>query len=77
MGFTDGHGSEKGAVMWICQISKDKTVSVRPHGTFELRKKQFLEASKYIGKKLTVRFQGYTKEGSLRFPRGKAIRENY
>lgn len=77
VGYTEGDGGEKGAVMWICQISKDITVPIRPRGTFELRKKQFLEADKYIGKKLTVRFQGYTKDGSLRFASGKAIRDMY
>jgi DNA ligase-1 len=77
IGYHDGTGDEKGAVIWDCEISSDKNVSVRPRGTFESRKKLFLEAEKYIGKKLTVIFQGYTEDGSLRFPVGKAIRDIY
>jgi DNA ligase-1 len=77
IGYHDGTGDEKGAVIWDCEISSDKNVAVRPRGTFESRKKLFLEADKYIGKKLTVIFQGYTEDGSLRFPVGKAIRDIY
>ncbi len=77
VGYHDGTGDEKGADKWDCEITKTKTVSVRPRGTFESRKKQFLEADKYIGKKITIRFQGYTEDGSLRFPVGKAIRDIY
>ena len=77
IGYHDGVGKCKGTVVWTCEIEKGKTVDVTPKGTLEYRKKLFESADKYIGKKLTVIFFGYTADGSLRFPIGKAIRENY
>jgi DNA ligase-1 len=77
VGYHDGVGKFKGTVVWTCEIEPGKTVDVTPKGTLEYRKKLFESANKYIGKKLTVIFFGYTADGSLRFPIGKAIRENY
>lgn len=78
IGFTDGKGDEEGAIVWECITKEGNTFSVRPKGTFETRKKLFLEGKKYIGKFLTVIFQGYSSENNVpRFGRGKDIRENY
>jgi len=77
IGYHDGTGDEKGAVVWDCE-TKDKTsFAVRPRGTFEARKKLFNEASKYIGKLITVIFQEYSADGIPRFPVGKGIRDIY
>lgn len=77
--FTEGDGTEKGLVMWIVEW-KNKNgdfveVSVRPMGTHEERAKIYKEGKKYIGKKLTVRYQGLTNDGLPRFPRGVTIRD--
>lgn len=77
IGFHEGTGIDAGSVIWECKTDKGNTFSVRPVGTQEYRKDLFTNAKKYIGKMLTVRFQGYTNDGVLRFPTGKAIRQNY
>jgi hypothetical protein len=64
-------------VIWECETKDGKPFSVRPRGTFESRKELYLEADKYIGKKLTILFKGYTEDGKPREPVGKAIREDY
>jgi DNA ligase-1 len=76
-GFHDGIGLEKGMVIWECSTEGGKSFSARPRGSHEERKRLFLNASKSVGKKLTVIFQELTVEGSPRFPIGKAIREGY
>lgn len=77
IGYHDGTGDEKGAVIWDCE-TKDKTpFAVRPRGTFDARKKLFNEAPKYIGKLITVIFQEYSADGIPRFPVGKGIRDIY
>ena len=62
-------------MIWQVQTPKGVVVDVVPNGTIEERKKLYKMASTYIGKMLTVMFFGYTDEGSLRFPKGKAIRD--
>ena len=49
--------------------------TVRPEGSYEHRKKLNRNATKYIGKKLTMKFQAYTKGGVPRFPVGISIRD--
>ena len=77
VGFHDGSGDEKEAVIWDCITKDNKTFAVRPKGTFETRKKLYKEANKYIGKLLTVIFQEYSSDNVPRFPVGKAIRDIY
>lgn len=78
VGFTEGEsGREKGTVIWECKTKEGKIFRVRPRGSLDYRKKLFIEASGYIGSKLTVLFQEYTKEKIPRFPVGKEIRKNY
>jgi DNA ligase-1 len=74
IGFKEGTGTEKGTVIWICKLINNKQFSVRPKGSFDIRKKLFKEAIQYVGHKLTVRFQEYSILGVPRFPVGKAIR---
>ena len=77
VGYEQGTGDEKGAIVWRCITKDNKPFSVRPRGTFESRKKLYEEGDKYIGKDLTVIFQEYTVECIPRFPVGKGIREIY
>jgi DNA ligase-1 len=77
IGYDQGVGDEKGAVIWKCITKDKKEFSSRPRGSFELRRELFLKADSYIGKWLTVLYKGYTPDGKLREPRGKAIRDNY
>ena len=55
--FKEGTGRDSECVIWICDNGKGKKFSVRPKGTLEERKELFLNGKKYIGKKLTVRYQ--------------------
>ncbi len=73
--FIEGEGVEKGAVVWICETESGKRFKVRPLGTFEERKELFKEGDKYIGKKLTVKYQEMTADGIPRFGVGIAIRD--
>ena len=77
IGFHEGTGDEKGAIIWDCKTKDDKPFAVRPKGTFETRQKLFTEGNKYIGKNITVIFQEYSAEGIPRFPVGKGIRDIY
>jgi len=77
VGFHEGTGDEKGAIIWDCVTKDKKTFAVRPKGTFESRKKLYEDGDKYIGKSLTVIFQEYSSDGVPRFPVGKAIRDIY
>lgn len=77
VGFHEGTGDEKGSIVWNCTTSDNKSFSVRPKGTFESRKKLFIDGDKYIGKLLTVIFQEYSSENIPRFPVGKGIRDIY
>jgi len=75
--FTEGTGDDKGTVIWTCEMKDKQTFSVRPRGTKEERRELFKNGEKYIGKKLTVIFFGFTTGGIPRFPVGKDIREGY
>lgn len=68
VGFTQGVGNEAGLVIWECKTKDGKQFSVRPGGTWEERAGLFKHGSRYIGKKLTVKFQEYTTDGIPRFP---------
>lgn len=77
IGFHEGSGDEKGAIVWDCITSDGKSFAVRPKGTFETRQQLYDNGDKYIGKKLTVIFQELTSDGIPRFPVGKDIRDIY
>jgi ATP-dependent DNA ligase len=75
VGFTEGEGNEKGAVIWICETEDKKQFRVRPKGTVDDRKELFKKGTTYVGKKLTVKYQELTDDGIPRFPVGLAIRD--
>ena len=74
VGFHEGTGNEKGAVVWDCKTKKGQPFAVRPRGTFERRKELFQDAAANVGSMLTVIFQEYSADGIPRFPVGKSIR---
>lgn len=74
VGFHEGTGNEKGAVVWDCKTKKGQSFAVRPRGTFERRKELFQDAAANVGSMLTVIFQEYSADGIPRFPVGKSIR---
>ena len=68
-------GKEIGCVVWICKTKEGKKFNVRPLGSYEERKKQYKDGKKYIGKKITVKYQELTNDHIPRFPVGLAIRD--
>ena len=74
-GFTEGEGSEKGLVIWICKTKDGKPFNVRPRGTHEERAELFKKAKNYVGQKLTVRYQELSDDGIPRFPVGITFRD--
>jgi DNA ligase-1 len=77
IGFHEGSGDEKGAVVWDCITSDGKAFAVRPKGTFETRQQLYDNGDKYIGKLLTVIFMELTPDGIPRILTGKDIRDIY
>lgn len=75
IGYEEGNGLEKGAVIWVCENKYKVPFRVRPRGTREMRQEQFVNGENYIGKMLTVRFQELTNDGLPRFPVGIAFRD--
>ena len=68
VGFTSGVGTEKDAVIWICVNENGKEFNVRPKGSIDSRKKIFKEASKFVGKMLTVKYFELSEDSIPRFP---------
>lgn len=74
IGFTKEIENNIPLVVWRCKTDKGLEFNCRPKGTHDERAKIFKNASEYIGKMLTVKFQEYTDDGIPRFPVGKGIR---
>jgi DNA ligase-1 len=75
VGFEEGEGRAAGTVIWVCETQKGQTFRVRPRGTEGERRTWFESGDKYVGGKLTVRYQELTDDGIPRFPVGIAIRD--
>jgi ATP-dependent DNA ligase len=74
-GYHEGTGDDIGTVIWHCRMNGGQEFGVKPRGTREERRKMLEEASKYMGKKLTVIYQELTNDGVPRFPVGKCVRD--
>lgn len=75
VGYQEGGGTDEKTVIWKCKTNTDECFNVRPVGNLKHRKQLFIDADKYIGKKLTVKYQELSEMGVPRFPVGKDIRE--
>ena len=63
------------SVVWKCYTkNKDSIFNCRPEGSLKHRQKLLTEKDKYIGSKLTVKYQELGDNGIPRFPIGKGIR---
>lgn len=77
IGYTMEQG---GLVVWRCRTEEGKEFSVQSTGTKKERALLYMEGSKYVGKKLWVKFFEYTPDRVPRFPKTmrdgeKAIRQ--
>lgn len=77
IGGKEGTGRESGTVVFKCVTDAGVEFDVRPRGTVEERSIMFDNLDSYIGKKLTVRYQNMSDEGSLRFPVGLHVRPDF
>lgn len=73
----EGRGKLVGHGIFICKTKDGTAFNAKMAGTLESLKQYFEHPAKYVGKKLTVKFQGYTaKNGVPRFPVALRIRED-
>lgn len=73
-----GYTKEQGdLIVFICETETKQLFNVPCKGTKDERHSVFLEAKKYIGKKLWVQFFEYTADGIPRFPKSyRNVRES-
>lgn len=72
----DGRGKRENTLgKWVVLLKDETTCEVGPTGTEERNLEFWLDKSNLIGKMITVKFQGYTPDGKLRFPVFKSIRD--
>ena len=69
-----GVGKLEGCVIWKCEINND-VFNVKQSGSIENLKYMWDNRNNYIGKYLTVKYQGKTSKGIPRFPIGVCIRD--
>lgn len=77
IGGKEGQGREAGMVIFKCKTEAGIEFDVRPKGTMEERSAMWKDLANYIGKPLTVKFQGLTDDGLPRFPVGLHIRPDW
>lgn len=77
VGVREGRGKMADKGIFVCKTAEDKEFEVKMKGELE-NLKVFLENSEeYIGRKLTVQYQGFTSANNVpRFPVGLRIRED-
>lgn len=75
IGVDEGEGKDAGAAIFICALDNGGFFSVRPKGTIGYRREIWDGAASYIGRMLTVRYQGFSEDGVPRFPIGIAVRD--
>jgi DNA ligase-1 len=75
VGVEEGEGRDSGAAIFVCITDQGNTFSVRPKGTIEGRQAIYITQDSFIGKPLTVRYQGFSEDGIPRFPVGLSVRD--
>ena len=72
----DGRGKRENTLgKWVVRLKDETLCEVGPTGKEEKNLEFWLDKSNLIGKMITVKFQGYTPDGKLRFPVFKSIRD--
>jgi DNA ligase 1 len=75
VGVKEGTGRSAGLGCFQCITADGKRFDANPEGTADVKREYLINATKYIGKKLTVRFQELSKDGIPLFPVGVAVRD--
>jgi ATP-dependent DNA ligase len=75
VGVKEGKGKFRGTAIFEVEMPNGSTCDVTPTGSLNFRQTLWVNRHQLVGAPLTVRFEGYTKDGKLRFPRGLGIRD--
>lgn len=75
VGFKEGIGKMRGGVVWRVSTLEGEQFDVVPLGSMDDRREMFENGEEYVGKLLTVKFDGKFASGVPRFPIGKTIRD--
>lgn len=75
VGGKEGVGRAEGTITWTCVTEEGKSFDVRPTGTEEQRREWWKNLKKFVGKKLTVRYQNRSDDNIPIFPVGVQIRD--
>lgn len=70
-----GKGRDAGTGIFEYITNEGKICTARSMGSLEYRKSLLSNRLSLLGKKVTIRFQGYTEDGRPRFPRAKIVRD--
>lgn len=76
VGYKEGKGNDSGTVVWRCKTINGKEFDVKPGGSRESRSRYFIQAEKYMGKMLTVKFFSYTDDGIPRIGSDARFKED-
>jgi DNA ligase-1 len=77
IGVEEGRGKMKGCAIFVCKTDAGGTFRVKCEGSLDNLATMYDERDKYVGKQLTVKYQGITNaEGVPRFPIGIRVRED-
>lgn len=75
VGGKQGVGRAEGTITWTCVTEEGKEFDARPTGTEEERRFWWDNLDKFIGKKITVRYQNLSDDGIPIFPVAVGIRD--
>jgi len=71
----EADGNFAGAAIYVCVTPEGRQFSVNPDGNLEARREIFRNRRRYVGKRVTVRFQNYSDDNLPRFPTRATVRE--
>lgn len=71
----EGVGKFKGMCIWECETNNGRRFSVKSNGSAIVLKDYWKNRENYIGKYITIKYQGKTTNNVPRFPIGKVIRD--
>ena len=75
-GIEEGRGKLAGHGIFVCKAENGTEFRAKMKGTLDSLKQYFEHPEKFIGKRLTVKYQGLSKYGVPRFPVALRIRED-
>jgi len=75
LGIKHDKGVPREQFTWVCQSETGVKFYPKPEGTREMKWEWFDNSQDYIGKLLTVRYQGLEESGRPRFPIATGIRD--